>query len=80
MWVKNILICFKLMTNRLMAMYNFDGKEKHNTPRKIAFRQTNLIKVIIGSSLIKPRNSFFYKFYILSSFFAFLNHDINDKG
>ena len=64
------------MTNRLMAMYNLDGKEKHNTPRKIAFRQTNLIKVIIG----KFGNYFFYKFCILSSFFGFLNHDINDKG
>ena len=44
------------MTNRLMAMYNLDGKEKHNTPRKIAFRQTNLIKIIIGKFIDKTRN------------------------
>ena len=44
------------MTNRLMAMYNLDGKKKHNRPRKIAFRQTNLIKIIIGKFIDKTRN------------------------
>ena len=55
------------MTNRLMAMYNLDGKEKHNTPRKIAFRQTNLIKVIIGKFIDKTKKLFFLQ--ILHSFF-----------
>ena len=40
-----MLNCLRLMTNWLMAMYNFKGKEKHNAPRKIAFRQTNLVKL-----------------------------------
>ena len=44
------------MTNRLMAMNNLDGKEKHNTPRKFAFCQTNLIKIIIGKFTDKTRN------------------------
>ena len=39
------------MTNWFMAIYNLDDKEKLNTPRKIAFRQTNLIKIIIGNLL-----------------------------
>ena len=56
------------MANRLMVMYNLDGKEKHNIPLKIAFRQTILIKIIIGK-FIKPRNSFLQLFY---SFFSFL--------
>ena len=69
------------MTNRLMAMYNLDGKEKHNTPRNIAFRQTNLIKVIIGKFIDKTKKFFFLQIlHFLSSFFAFLNHDINDDG
>ena len=70
------------MTNRLMVMNNFDGKEKHNTPRKIAFHQTNLIKVIIGKFNDKTKKFFFLQILhsFLSSFFAFLNYDINDEG
>ena len=30
--------------------------KKNNTPRKIAFRQTNLIKIIIGKFIDKTRN------------------------
>ena len=70
------------MTNRLMAMYNLDGKEKHNTSRNIAFRQTNLIKVIIGKFIDKTKKFFFIQILnsFLSSFFTFLNHNINDEG
>ena len=57
-----MLNCLRLMTNWLMAMYNFKGKEKHNTPRKIAFRQTNLVKLKSLNSLIKPRNTLFTTF------------------
>ena len=35
------------MTNQLMMIYNLDGEEKQNTPRKIAFHQINLITIII---------------------------------
>ena len=69
------------MANRLMVIYNLDGKEKHNIPLKIAFRQTILIKIIIGK-FIKPRNSFLQLFYSFFSsfFFAFLNHDVSHVG
>ena len=56
------------MTNWFMAIYNLDDKEKLNTPRKIAFRQTNLIKIIIGKFTDKTRKHFFYSFF----FFVFL--------
>ena len=56
------------MTNWFMAIYNLDDKEKLNTPRKIAFRQTNLIKIIIGKVTDKTRKHFFYSFF----FFFFL--------
>ena len=56
------------MTNWFMAIYNLDDKEKLNTPRKIAFRQTNLIKIIIGKFTDKTRKHFFYSFF----FFFFL--------
>ena len=70
------------MTNRLVAMYNLDGKEKHNTPWKIAFRHSNLIKIIIGKFIDKTKIYFFLKLLhsYLSLFFAFLNHDISDEG
>ena len=51
------------MTNWFMAIYNLDDKEKLNTPRKIAFRQTNLIKIIIGKVTDKTRKHFFYSFF-----------------
>ena len=51
------------MTNWFMAIYNLDDKEKLNTPRKIAFRQTNLIKIIIGKFTDKTRKHFFYSFF-----------------
>ena len=56
------------MTNWFMAIYNLDDKEKLNTPRKIAFRQTNLIKIIIGKVNYKTRKQFFYIFFFFFFF------------
>ena len=64
------------MTNWFMAIYNLDDKEKLNTPRKIAFRQTNLIKIIIGKFTDKTRKHFFYSFF----FFFFWSVDLNLKS
>ena len=56
------------MTNWFMAIYNLDDKEKLNTPRKIAFRQTNLIKIIIGKFTDKTSKNFFYIFFFFFFF------------
>ena len=52
-----------------MAIHTLDGKEKHNTLWKTAFRQTNLIKVIIGKFIDKTRKYFFTAFAIFFFFF-----------
>ena len=58
------------MANRLMAMYNLDDTAKHNTPQKTAFRQANLIKILVGKFIYKTRKYFFTAF----AFSFFLIH------
>ena len=64
------------MANRLMAMYNLDDKEKHNTPQKTAFRQANLIKILVGKFIYKTRKYFFTAF----AFFFSWSIDLNLKS
>ena len=56
------------MTNWFMAIYNLDDKEKLNTPRKIAFCQTDWIKIITGKFTDKTRKHFFYSFFFFFFF------------